>query len=250
MWARGLTGGREALHVADGSKENAAKEAALARRSWQLRGNQQIPAYDCDDWLADGHVIGKDSALLHRFPIEEIHQCHRHLQLAGRAAFDLIVCSWTMRHVCDPLGTLEALSELLAPGGTLLANQLYAPVLSANSAGGTATSTDSQSRSASVQRLRKTLESGNSLDFAVDVSVQGEEPRYGEQELKGGFDICVKIKRYQTSGPGVGVQFSAQHTGRVTGPLGAVLRSGGQYLMAEYVMTAAASPHRVRGAAA
>ena len=41
--------------------------------------------------------------------------------------FDLIVCSWTLRHCADPLGTLEQYANLLRVGGVLLANQLWLP---------------------------------------------------------------------------------------------------------------------------
>ena len=45
--------------------------------------------------------------------------CHR---------FDLIVASWTMLHLVDPMGTLMQLHALLAPGGVLLCNYCYAHI--------------------------------------------------------------------------------------------------------------------------
>ena len=39
--------------------------------------------------------------------------------------FDLILCSWTLFHLCDPLGTLLQLRGLLEPDGVLLANGVW-----------------------------------------------------------------------------------------------------------------------------
>merc|ERR1719164_101421 len=61
------------------------------------------------------------------FPLEDVARCGATAFGAARR-FDLIVCSWTLIHLADPLGTLEALGALLAPGGVLLANEACAAV--------------------------------------------------------------------------------------------------------------------------
>ena len=61
------------------------------------------------------------------FPLEDVARCGATAFGAARR-FDLIVCSWTLIHLADPLGTLEALGALLAPGGVLLANEACADV--------------------------------------------------------------------------------------------------------------------------
>merc|ERR1719263_1455878 len=61
------------------------------------------------------------------FPLEDVARCGA-TAFGARRRFDLIVCSWTLIHLADPLGTLEALCALLAPGGVLLANEACADV--------------------------------------------------------------------------------------------------------------------------
>lgn len=184
-----------------------------------------IPVWDCEDWISTMALEQHQDEpleLLHRFPIERIHE------VVHSSKFDLIVCSWTMRHLCDPLGTLEALSQLLAPDGVLVANQIYAPVIRSGGA-------------PNVELLVEAIRSGSNDQYDVKCALEGEPLRYGEDGIEGGFELFVTIVRIKKHSAcnSEGVRFNVEYTGRVVGPLegpdsGAVLKGGGQYMMAEY----------------
>ena len=61
----------------------------------------------------------------HQFPLEEIAECEVDFV---EERFDIVVGSWTMLHLADPLGTLVQLYSLLAPQGLLLLNFCYAHI--------------------------------------------------------------------------------------------------------------------------
>merc|ERR1712054_189692 len=78
-----------------------------------------------------GEVEGDENAPLkiyQEFPLEDLKVCHEADFVGGRVLFDLIVGSWTMLHLADPLGTLVQLYSMLAPAGILLVNFCYAHI--------------------------------------------------------------------------------------------------------------------------
>merc|ERR1711988_404359 len=64
----------------------------------------------------------------HQFPAEDIASCHEADFISEGRRFDLIVASWTMLHLADPLGTLVQLYGLLGHRGVLLVNFCYAHI--------------------------------------------------------------------------------------------------------------------------
>jgi len=239
LYARGLTGGSEEPAAGVQAVQGQWLEAEVAPTS--------PPA-------ADGEA---DVALLHAFPAELLHQSACDFVREGRA-FDLVVASWTLRHLCEPLGTLEFLSERLAPGGVLLGNELFAPV----GDGG-------------LEPFREAARDAAGPSYSVELDVQGEALRFEGDDLAGGYEMALRITRGPLGepGPGAGVRFPVALTGEVSGPMGgphsglvsgirhrilhrckreedisreltfhahrlrergAVLKSTGQYLMAQY----------------
>lgn len=66
--------------------------------------------------------------IYHQFPLEDICACSGADFVGAQQQFDLIVASWTMLHLADPMGTLVQLYTFLAPQGILLANFCYAHI--------------------------------------------------------------------------------------------------------------------------
>lgn len=63
-----------------------------------------------------------------QFPLEDIATCCEADFVASQCKFDLVVASWTMLHLADPMGTLQQLYSFVAPGGILLVNFCYAHI--------------------------------------------------------------------------------------------------------------------------
>jgi len=59
------------------------------------------------------------------FPLEDIAVTGAADFIRERKQFDVILCSWTLFHLCDPLGTLLQLRCILDPDGILVANGAY-----------------------------------------------------------------------------------------------------------------------------
>ena len=165
--ACGLTGGREAQHTAEAAPDTVVIDD---RDDWML-----------DDSPVDDARVDSRVRVLHRFPIESAWFCDG---FVGDGAcrpprFDLIVCSWTLRHCADPLGTIEQLCNLLHVGGVLLANQVW---LSFDSAGSSRWDDLAAFRSA-VDTLSDTADEAVAATrharsgVAIELSVECDEPR-------------------------------------------------------------------------
>ena len=144
------------------------------------------------------------------FPLEDVARCGA-TAFGARRRFDLIVCSWTLIHLADPLGTLEALCALLAPGGVLLANEACADV---GSGGATLAAFVGCCRAA-----------------GLDVAVEGAELTYDDAR---GFEhgYCTAVRYVRPKRGGGALRFPLAHTGEL-GRLH-VLASGAQYSVAKY----------------
>eukprot|EP00933_Yihiella_yeosuensis_P046914 TRINITY_DN42535_c0_g1_i1.p1 TRINITY_DN42535_c0_g1~~TRINITY_DN42535_c0_g1_i1.p1 ORF type:complete len:307 (-),score=59.33 TRINITY_DN42535_c0_g1_i1:16-936(-) len=71
-----------------------------------------------DEQLVDLHVY-------QGFPLESLLEVMHADFVKENQLFDLILCSWTLFHLCDPLSTLLQLKAVLDPGGVMLANGAY-----------------------------------------------------------------------------------------------------------------------------
>lgn len=71
---------------------------------------------------AEGSVV--DMRIYQDFPLEGLATTAADFVQQGMV-FDLILCSWTLFHLCDPLGTVLQLRALLDPDGAILANGAY-----------------------------------------------------------------------------------------------------------------------------
>lgn len=71
---------------------------------------------------------GRTVKVYHQFPLEDIAACHESDFIAEGRKFDVIIASWTMLHLADPLGTLVQLYPLLVQGGVILGNFCYAHI--------------------------------------------------------------------------------------------------------------------------
>ena len=113
--ARGLTGGRESCGIEHATPSKVAEcDGDWSDRSRAVRCTGSV-----------GETRAHDVVLLQGFPIEDVLSCGAADFVQQGTRFDLIVCSWTLRHCADPLGTLEQLANLLHVGGVLLANQVW-----------------------------------------------------------------------------------------------------------------------------
>merc|ERR1719263_326896 len=131
------------------------------------------------------------------FPLEDVARCGATAFGAARR-FDLIVCSWTLIHLADPLGTLEALCALPAPGGAPL--EAFA---------------------------------GCCRAAGLELTVEGAELTYDDERgFERGYYTAV---RYVRPKRGAGApRFRLAHTGEL-GRLH-VLASGAQYSVAKYAI--------------
>merc|ERR1719263_798940 len=149
------------------------------------------------------------------FPLEDVARCGA-TAFGARRRFDLIVCSWTLIHLADPLGTLEALCALLAPGGVLLANEACADV-------------------GPPARGGAPLEAfaGCCRAAGLELAVEGAELTYDDERgFERGYYTAV---RYVRPKRGAGApRFRLAHTGEL-GQLH-VLASGAQYSVAKYAI--------------
>eukprot|EP00729_Bicosta_minor_P015081 gene15081-26335_t len=177
FYGRGVTAG----------KDTAPSEVQTSQAQPEATGNDGTHAANTAATPTD------DAALLVVFPLEELHKCGPQVDFVrDNVKFDLIVCSWTLRHLCDPLGTLELLSEMLFPdGGVLLGNQLFAPIAPLN---------DMSSFEAAVATGNE--HSGGDDDgnggkgwFKVEHDITGEQMRWEDDAIVGGYDSNIRITR-------------------------------------------------------
>ncbi|CAK9048667.1 unnamed protein product [Durusdinium trenchii] len=76
----------------------------------------------CKNEVADADLI--DLLIYQGFPLEDITLADVDFVKEGQL-FDLILCSWTLFHLCDPLGTLLQLRQFLDREGVMLVNGAY-----------------------------------------------------------------------------------------------------------------------------
>ena len=208
--AYGLTGGRESCGVVEG--------ATIA---------------ECDDWRSSSsgtvRLTGsydaaskRDVVLLQRFPIEDVLNCDAASFVHVCERFDLIVCSWTLRHCADPLGTLEQYANLLRVGGVLLANQFWLPF------------EGESGRWDDEAALRRAIAALNNeatgVSLELDIARDAEDSELVTTALR-----CVRVSEAP-------IRFaSAGFTGEVSGPMSldpsksvCCLSGGPSYAMARY----------------
>ncbi|CAE7339499.1 Slc24a1 [Symbiodinium natans] len=164
-----------------------------------------------------------DMKMYQGFPLESLAEVREADFIRHGVAFDLILCSWTLFHLCDPLGTLEQLGGCLGPEGLLLANGAYLHIEAAGHAAGSVGAFE-----AFCARLAP----------ALQCCVEGEDVQFFEEEpsdeqglgdFQGGFEISLSLS-------GNASTMLSEHcafTGEVLGQAWH-LASGPQYLVAAY----------------
>ena len=71
---------------------------------------------------SDGLV---DLRIYQGFPLEDLTSADAADFVREAISFDLILCSWTLFHLCDPLGSLLQLRRFLDKDGVMLVNGAY-----------------------------------------------------------------------------------------------------------------------------
>eukprot|EP00927_Polykrikos_kofoidii_P043283 TRINITY_DN37339_c0_g1_i1.p1 TRINITY_DN37339_c0_g1~~TRINITY_DN37339_c0_g1_i1.p1 ORF type:complete len:309 (-),score=58.23 TRINITY_DN37339_c0_g1_i1:209-1135(-) len=141
--------------------------------------------------------------------------------------FDLIVCSWTLLHLCDPLGTLLQLRQLLADGGILLANEFFFHVEGHG--------VESGSREAMDVALTRFLPS-------LEYEVVGEplrwvpkdpedDSQWADGDYQGGYRSNLRWVAMTAEQPGATVTYTGEVVDRVW-----QLVSGAQRMLAAYAV--------------
>ena len=204
--ACGLTGGREAHDL-----------EAMATCAVSVSEHEDWTLLSDADRDTGDDVLPANVRILHRFPIESVLSCGSFAGVNNGSPppkFDLIVCSWTLRHCADPLGTIEQLCNLLCLGGILLANQIWLPF---------------EGNSGQWDDLGAFREAINALSepscqsgVSVELAIEGDETRnlkgVGAVEDSGkGYVTALRCTRLTASTP---VRFShVEFTGEVSGPM-------------------------------
>lgn len=223
LTARGLTGGRESCAVEHATPCNVAE----CDGDWR----DQSSAVRCTGSVDEKRA--HDILLLQRFPIEDVLSCGAADFVQQGQTFDLIVCSWTLRHCADPLGTLEQLANLLRVGGVILANQLWLPF--AGESG----------RWDDEPALRRGIAALNSGATGVSLELdaaKGATDTVDEDECEASEAIWTAVRCVRTGA--TPVRFAmVEFTGEVSGPMSldatksvCCLSGGPSYAMARYAL--------------
>lgn len=120
-------------------------------------------------------------------PLEDLAVLHGLDFIRNGELFDLILCSWTLLHLCDPLGTLLQLRSLLHPEGILLSNGLWFHVKPSGS----------EVEEGSMEAMQQLLAR---LPPSLQHDFQGEDVRWvpvdpedqwSDGEFQGGFKVSI-----------------------------------------------------------
>mmetsp|Transcript_2112 Transcript_2112/g.4288 ORF Transcript_2112/g.4288 Transcript_2112/m.4288 type:complete len:339 (-) Transcript_2112:154-1170(-) len=232
--------------------------AGLHCRALGLTGGREKPEEDNvssigvieEDWLSpeekDNTLIPvQDLLLLHNFPVEDMGRVHHRSYIPHE--FDLVVSSWTWRHLADPLGSLEPyVKRLRSDGGELLVNECWFPFIVEKCSDSGGSWFDLKSTMDGMEAVKKAAEP---FGLAIELHVEGQ-PRVFEMG-EGGYSTALKCvsRRDVEAAQGSG-ELSPQQldlprivafTGEVSGPVSANvencvngLKGGASYGMARY----------------
>lgn len=191
-------------------------------------GGAQVVGASAD--LAEGEG-GADIRIYQRFPLEHLATATAADFVEEGRPFDLILCSWTLFHLCDPLGALLQMRALLDRQGTLLVNGVYFHFEGASCEGG------------GVDAMKLFLAQ---LGPEVECDIQGEPVRWipddpsdksewAAGDFRGGFQISLRWNGDGRPSEDVCAEVAGlfQYTGRVVDKVWH-LASGSQYSVAAY----------------
>ena len=188
FFARGLTGGYEAAS-SPRVEEEACSQGIIASLAGASRG--------ATERLEDMKLL---------------QGCRLEQPLPGlddeNDRFDLIVSSWTLRHLADPCGAIEQWANLLRVGGQLICNQVYLSFLSKSG------------RWDDQEAFLKGLSAMSSDALDIQVDIQGCPFSLDDTETSG-FDIALCCERRAPTP----ILFPVSFTGLISGPMVRLLLS-------------------------
>eukprot|EP00439_Symbiodinium_sp_Y106_P075747 s2723_g15.t1 len=136
-----------------------------------------------------------DLKLFQGFPLENLKEVDTADFIREGIEFDLILCSWTLFHLCDPLGTLEQLYRCLAPEGLLLANGAYMHFEAPGNEEGSIPAFEAFCARLAPE-LQLCVEGEPVCYFAED-----PDDEWGAGEYRGGFALSLAWRRGSATAP-------------------------------------------------